>query len=238
VVHNPQVSEFRDASAPAPLPPTRAEAVADELRRLIKSGELAPGTRLPQNGIAKRIGVSTTPVREAFTALAREGLIRQDSHRGALVFLPSLDELNENYEIRIALESLATRLAAGVLRESDLAELERVTNEMRATNDPHVYLGLNREFHARIYAAANRPKLAELIDRLRDAAAAYISLLEGEDNPEYAAQVQDEHERIVAALKARDAETAAQIMGAHLASSAEHIAGSVKRRAQAKDASA
>src|SRR5918997_1170374 len=68
---------------------------------------LAPGTRLRQNDVAKRFGVSTTPVREAFAQLQAEGLVRIDPHRGAVVFHPSVDDVLEFYEIREALESLA-----------------------------------------------------------------------------------------------------------------------------------
>jgi DNA-binding GntR family transcriptional regulator len=205
--------------------------VADELRRLIKSGELKPGTRLYQAEIARRIGVSTTPVREAFMRLAREGLIRQDAHRGVMVFLPSLAELRENYEIRVALEELATRLAAKQLTDEDLDRLDELASEMKATDDPHHYLALNSAFHARIYAAANRLRLAELIENLRDAAAAYISLLENEDDPAYAQQVQEEHEKIAASLRARKASAAAKAMGEHLRNSVDHIARSVVKAA-------
>jgi len=61
---------------------TRAQAVADELRRMIEEREFPPGAHLRQAQIAKSFGVSTTPVREAFTALAREGMVQQDAHRG------------------------------------------------------------------------------------------------------------------------------------------------------------
>ena len=104
-------------------PPTRAGAVAEKLRRLIQSGEIAPGSRLRQNELAERFGVSTTPVREAFAELAREGIVRLDAHRGATVFRPSLDELIEIYEIRGALEPLATELAAARATDDELAEL-------------------------------------------------------------------------------------------------------------------
>lgn len=217
-----------------PWPPTRAEAVANELRRLIKSGELKPGTRLYQVDIAKKIGVSTTPVREAFMRLAREGLISQDAHRGVMVFLPSLDELDENYEIRIALEELATRLAAKELTDEDLSALGELVAEMRETEDPRHYLELNHAFHTRIYAAAGRPRLAELIENLRDAAAAYIALLEHEDDPAYAEQVQREHERIAAALQERRAPAAAKAMSEHLRNSAKHIAQSVVKKTDEK----
>ena len=114
-------------------PPTRAGAVAEKLRRLIQSGEIAPGSRLRQNELAERFGVSTTPVREAFAELAREGIVRLDAHRGATVFQPSLDELIEIYEIRGALEPLATELAAARATDEELAELEAIHLKMRRT---------------------------------------------------------------------------------------------------------
>jgi DNA-binding GntR family transcriptional regulator len=212
------------SSGRPPLPNTRTQVVANELRRLIQSGELPPGTRLRQADIAQRIGVSTTPVREALFVLAREGLVRQDAHRGAIVFSPSLDELDENYEIRLALEPLATRAAAEHITEAEIRTLEKLNDKMRSTSDSHRYVKLNRLFHQTIYDAARRPTLAELIDRLRDAAAAYLSLLEDVDDPTYAAQVQDEHERVVAALRAHQVEAAGQVMEEHLRSAEARIA--------------
>src|SRR4051794_36845388 len=106
------------------VPATRAEAVATELRRLITSGELAPGTHLRQTDIAARFGVSTTPVREAFMILAREGVVRQDAHRGVVVFEPSVKDVTETYEIREVLEGLAAELATKQLTDDDLQALE------------------------------------------------------------------------------------------------------------------
>src|ERR1700742_4105097 len=96
---------------------TRAAAVAEELRRLILSGELPAGTRLRQVELAQRFNVSTTPVREAFTVLARQGLVRHDVQRGVVVFTPTVGDVLENYEIRIALESLATEIAAKAISD-------------------------------------------------------------------------------------------------------------------------
>src|ERR1700759_5316261 len=110
-----------DTRNTAAMPLTRAGVVTERLRDMIKSHELPAGTRLRQAEFAERFGVSTTPVREAFVALAREGLVTQDPHRGVVVFEPSLQELDEIYEIRIALEPLATEIAAKQLSEDDLA---------------------------------------------------------------------------------------------------------------------
>src|SRR2546429_2131111 len=144
------------------VPATRSEAVASELRRLIQSGELPPGTRLRQAEIAARFGMSTTPVREAFMMLAREGVVRQDAHRGVVVFQPSLDELTESYEIREVLEGLAAERGAGNLTDEDLDALDAIVKQMRSAK-PARYVELNRDFHRRIYQAAGRKRLFEMI---------------------------------------------------------------------------
>jgi DNA-binding GntR family transcriptional regulator len=205
------------------VPTTRSEAVASELRQKIKSGELAPGERLRQAEIASLFGVSTTPVREAFTALAHEGLVRQDAHRGVVVFAPSLVELRETFEIRQALEPLATTLAAEVLTDEDLAALQRIVDEMRTAN-PSRYYELNRLLHRKIYAAANRDRLIMLIEQMREVAASYLAVTVRHYDPAYRERVQAEHEAILATLAERDGERAARLMHVHLRHGSEHIA--------------
>jgi DNA-binding GntR family transcriptional regulator len=212
----------------AVMPATRAGAVAAELRRQIQTGELAPGTRLRQVETAQQMGVSTTPVREAFAALAREGLVRHDAHRGTVVFLPSLDELNENYEIRLALEPLATKLAAERITDDELEELDTLVAEMEGSDAEQQFLH-NRNLHERIYAAARRPRLATLIANLRDSGSAYLNLVKVD--AVYTLQSHDEHEAIVAALRKHDGERAAELMAGHLKTSADVIAAEVAARA-------
>jgi DNA-binding GntR family transcriptional regulator len=213
---------------PAIVPTTRSEAVAAELRRLIQSRELAPGVRLRQADIAARFGVSTTPVREAFTALAQEGFVRQDAHRGVVVFEPSLVELTETFEIRQALEPLATALAAAQLTEEDLAVLRKLVAEMR-TAKPRTYFELNRLFHRRIYAAARRERLFEIIEQLREVAASYIAMSVRQYDPAYRDQVHAEHEALLVALVERDGVRAGALIREHLRHNSEHIATLVQR---------
>ena len=210
------------------VPLTRAEAVAGELRRMIQKGELPPGTRLRQADIASRFGTSTTPVREAFMMLAREGVVRQDAHRGVVVFEPSLDELNETYEIREALEALATELAARKLTDDDLGALETIVTQMRPAK-PARYVELNRDFHRRIYAAAARPRLLEMIEQLRDIASSYIGLTVTDYDPDYRDAVQAEHEAILEALRKRDAKRAGRLVRDHLRHNARHVGELVDR---------
>jgi DNA-binding GntR family transcriptional regulator len=197
------------------VPSTRSEAVADELRRLIALGELAPGTRLRQADIAERFMVSTTPVREAFASLAREGLVRQDAHRGVVVSAPSAHELRETFEIRGVLESFATRLAAERLTAEDLAGLEELVLEMRDATSGR-YIELNRLFHRRIYDAAGRPRLVEIIEQLREIAGNDLNITVRRYGEVYRHRVQSEHAAIVDALANEDGELASRLVSDHV----------------------
>jgi DNA-binding GntR family transcriptional regulator len=219
------------------LLPTRAGAVAERVRELIRSGELAPGTHLRQDEIAARFGVSSTPVREAFLALEREGLVRRHPHRGVVVFMPSVEELGELYEIRATLEPLATEIAAKKLSDDDLAALERIVAEMRTVR-PKRFVELNDELHTRIYAAADRPRLAEIIDGLREPAANYISMNVDLYDRSYRDEVQAEHEALVEALRARAAKRAARVMREHLQHSGAHIVSLIEESRAAEEARA
>src|SRR4051812_42489881 len=99
-------------------PRTVAGLVAERLREEIVAGDLPAGSRLRQVEIARRFGVSTTPVREALAALQREGLVRLHPQRGAVVFVPTVEDLREHYEIRAALEAVGAPPAAGRLEGS------------------------------------------------------------------------------------------------------------------------
>jgi DNA-binding GntR family transcriptional regulator len=228
-----------DAALPRhPGVATRAGAVAEELRRLIRAGELPAGTRLRQAEIAARFAVSTTPVREALTALAKEGYVLQDAHRGAVVFMPSAADLLENYDIRLGLEPRAAELAAARISAEELAEIEALHATMRTVGPadlPGYVRELNPRFHALICRAAGRPRLTELIAQLRDAAMVYTQLLVLRPQPpEYLAAAQDEHEAIVAALRARAPNRAAAAMRAHLQHSADQILGALEQTAPAR----
>jgi DNA-binding GntR family transcriptional regulator len=209
--------------------------VTDELRRRILSAEIPPGTRLRQIHWAEELGVSPTPVREAFTALAKEGLVRHDAQRGVVVFTPTTDDVAENYEIRLALEPLATEIAARNMTEEEMAGIEGVIVRMRACEGP-AYQLLNRELHSRIYAAARRPQLVELIESLRDRFEAYVGLdMVARADPQYGTDVRQQHEAIAEALRARAPKRARKLMEVHLNSNRQHIAETVEILRRGRD---
>jgi len=208
------------ANSPAPVR-TVTEQIIRQIRSEIQSGKLQPGSRLRQGETASRLGASTTPVREAFAALEREGLLINSPHRGVVVFHPSLDNLQELYEIRIPLEALATQLAVPIMTAADRADLKKRLDAMNGVTLRY-YGTLNVAFHAAIYKLARRPLLEKMILQLRDSSIAYVRLYatlhpSGEDT-------QRDHRAIYAACAAGDAKQAAESVAAHLRHTIEIVA--------------
>jgi DNA-binding GntR family transcriptional regulator len=206
-------------------PRTVTESVLHKLRDDIRSGALAPGTRLRQMDVAKRLDVSSTPVREAFTALEREGLVISSAHRGVVVFQPTLADLGEIYEIRIALEVLAIRTAVPQMTDHDRAEIKEILDEMGALSSSEAdklhYTELNRRFHARVYQPAKMPKLERMILDLRDASAAYMNLHRAIART--IADTQRDHTLIYEACRDGDADRAGEELRAHLRHTVEVV---------------
>jgi DNA-binding GntR family transcriptional regulator len=210
-------------------PTTRAGQAAQELRRLIVLGELQAGTRLRQAETAALLGTSTTPVREAFATLSREGLIRHDAHRGAVVTSPTLTDLHENYDVLFMLEPRAAELATARLEEAGLAELEAVaaTLNKAASREIRRRVELNAEFHRRIYEASGRPLLIEMIGGLRETLSRYVALAISDTSAELRRLEREEHGQIVAALRAGDGPAVSAAMEAHLRRGVDLIAALV-----------
>jgi DNA-binding GntR family transcriptional regulator len=204
-------------------PRTISGAVAARLRQEIVAGELPAGTRLRQVEIARRLGVSTTPVREALAALQREGLVQLHPQRGAVVFLPSVDDLREHYEIRIALEELAVAKAAEHFEPGWAEPLEALLQEMRTGPPADRYLALNQRFHSELYARSGRERLVEMIAGLRDASSAYLNIFRAQqDFPVERLDV--EHHEILQACVARDPARASKAVRDHLSRTVDRVA--------------
>ena len=209
-------------------PRTVSGLVAERLRAQIVAGELAAGSKLRQVEIARRFGVSTTPVREALAALQREGLVRLHPQRGAVVFVPTVADLREHYEIRAALESLAASRTAERFEESWVAPLEALLDEMSTGPPAARYIALNQHFHTQLYEHCGRSRLVEMIAGLRDASSAYLHIYRAAvDFP--VVRLDGEHRRILAACVARDADEAAAATREHLQNTVEHVASRLER---------
>ncbi len=201
---------------------TLRDALIAQLRDDILTGQLPPGARLRQQDVAARFDVSTTPVREAFAALEREGLVRSEAHRGVVVFEPTAEYLREIYDIRLALESLAVRKAAENVTDEQLAQLQSLIEQMAGVlNDRDAYHSLNARFHDLVYAASGSPRLVELIRQLRDSVNAYLRLYAR--HVDSADIVHEDHVRIARAMERRDADAAVSALEQHLRRTVDYV---------------
>ncbi len=197
---------------------SKTDMVAALIRELIITGELAAGEQLRQRDLAQRFRVSQTPVREAMRRLESEGLVVGDTHRGFTVVMPDAGPVEENFQIRAALESLGASLAARKIDEPGIARLAELNDVMRSLpdDDPR-YAELNRQFHFLVYEHARSPLLLSLMRLL------WASLHGGPRVLRTHAESAWQHDGILEALRAGDAEAAGartyeHIMGArHLA---------------------
>ena len=126
------------------------------MMEMIHKGELEPGAVLRQRDLAELLGVSATPVREALRKLEEEGLLLSEPHSSTIVVRAADRALYENAQIRAALESLGTELAADRATDDEITPLEELNNEFRESVDDAA-MGLNRQFHFRVYEIAASP---------------------------------------------------------------------------------
>jgi DNA-binding GntR family transcriptional regulator len=190
---------------------SKTDLVAALIRELIITGELAPGEQLRQRDLAQRFAVSQTPVREAMRRLESEGLLTCDTHRGFTVAASDDGRIEENFQIRAALESLGASLAARKIDAEGLARLRDLNDKMRllADDDP-AYAELNRQFHFTVYSCARSPLLLSLMRLL------WASLHGGPRVRRSHAESARQHDEILRALAEGDAAAASERTYRHI----------------------
>lgn len=194
-------------------PNTKSDQVYEYIKEKIISNQFKPGQKIVIREIAKQLGVSDIPVREALKTLASESLVEFKTNSGSKVAAFDIDKLEQIFLIRVELETLAARIATSKITDEEVAELERLIDQMNKCHQEEEFFkfGLhNRKFHDILYRACRMPVLIELIDNLY----ARSSRSQGVFNtdPERLRTSNDEHVKIVQALKERDAEKVAQII--------------------------
>ncbi|HEY9279741.1 MAG TPA: GntR family transcriptional regulator [Eoetvoesiella sp.] len=144
-----------------------ATTVVDELKRLIYSGELEPGSRLNEAALALKMGTSRGPIREAIRILAGHGLVTSIAHRGMFVRQMTVRDMLESYDLRALIFGFAARRATEYLTperrqrlEEQLAKMETAT----AANDGSLYYELNLHFHELILEFSNNRHAAKAYD--------------------------------------------------------------------------
>jgi len=194
---------------------TVADSVYQNLRQALILGRFDPGQVLTIGALADTFHTSHMPVREALRRLGAEGAVEIRANGSAYVPDVTADALEDISRARLALEGLATELAAERITEADLCALEELEARHAATarlRDVYEMLERNRDFHFAIYAAANSPVLMNLIESLWLRYGPFMRLLSQRIAPEMEQGThepfQQGHRDIVEAIRARDASRA------------------------------
>ena len=187
------------------------------VRDAIAEGEMWPNERLVEADLAKRLGVSRTPVREAIRELARLGLVRTVRNRGAFVVATNSKELQELYSIRAVLEGMAARLATGRIPDSEIDRLETLNEGMmKAVNEGELldFVQLNDEFHRTLYLQADNKNLYEMLMNILERTSAMRRKLWRSE--QVARSSVQKHVEIIAAIRARDEEAVERLLRGHI----------------------
>lgn len=190
--------------------------VRDEVRRLVITGELAPGARIVEDRLAERLGVSRNPVREALQALAGEGFVELLPRRGAVVAQITAEEAEDLFDVRGALEPLAARLAARRADDEGVARLREVlTLARKATDEQELDLlaSYNTEFHSLVVELSGNDYLGLLVAPM----ARRVQWVFRTSAATRAPHSWTEHEELLRAIASGDEDFAEAVARAHVA---------------------
>jgi DNA-binding GntR family transcriptional regulator len=206
---------------------TLGRRVAEAIRGDILFGRLEPGTRLAQQQLCDRFGVSRMPVRDALRQLTFEGYLVHDSGRHCLVATMSRQDIIDTFDVEGMLHGFAARRLTEIASDEQLQELHTCHEEMdAATDDVHKYAALNWHFHRRINQMSNSRKVVAALRTLamsmpRDFVVEF---------PEWVPGSNGEHAEIVDRMVARDGPKVESLMRDHIGGTGVTIAEYLERK--------
>jgi DNA-binding GntR family transcriptional regulator len=210
-------------------------AATELIREAILDGTLEPGQRLKEEELARQLGISRTPVREALLMLHVEGQVVATPNRGAVVRVHTADDLNDLYGLRALLEGHAARRAGERINEAQVDDLRQSCDRFDALRPDEDLRGLVREnlfFHNTILEIAGSDRLASMVTQVIQLPLVYKSYIwYSPDQKQISAHY---HRQIVNALSTRDGERAELIMKEHVFEARDLLVG----RLRADEASA
>lgn len=194
---------------------TAQQYVLNTLRSEILKGVYPANTHLRQEEVAKRLNVSTTPVREAFRDLRAEGLVSIDPNKGVLTRGLTVADVTEIYELRMILEPMLARRACPLVSRADLDAAKACHETMSATDSTEEWSLLNESFHEHFVISQINTRLFDTTEALSRAARPYVNLSMHVDG-ELMASNNREHAGLLAAYEARDADAVHEQTRQHL----------------------
>lgn len=199
------------------------EAIAELIRRAIREKVFTPGTPLVQEDLAQRFGVSRSPVREALRILGTEGLVVIQPGEGATVRRLSRADLEEIYDLRLALEPLIAPAVIAEARGRDIARLRSLAETMTSTDDVDHWMRANFEFHQHLYQVTGLVRTETILSGLLSAVQPYSEENIGQLGGRQAAET--EHQAMIDAIGSGDAAQLASLFVDHLRAARDRLAG-------------
>lgn len=192
----------------------------EQLRDTILSGDFPPGMVLVETILAENFKVSRTPIREALLRLEQDGLVARDG-RELTVRERSQEEILDIYEVRILLESVVARSAATRRGSLDIDRLRKVAQSLKSVNrdEPDQMMLANRFFHQTLWKAGHNEALADLLTRLDLHLSRYPATTLS--MPGRWEESLEEHEALIDAIEAQDAEKASELARLHFTKARE-----------------
>jgi DNA-binding GntR family transcriptional regulator len=193
-----------------------SDRVKEHIIEAVLSGELKPGDRIVESSMARQLGVSQAPVREAIRDLVLLGFLESEPYRGTSVRSFTPEELWETYTVRAALESLAARLAAEHITQADTEALQRILDEMMEAahqQDQDRLVQLDNHFHEKILQISRNKTLYQLWKTLQFGTWSIVTYRISSYEPAYLAA---RHEQLLDALRSGDPERAMHVMQHHI----------------------
>jgi len=208
--------------------PSLHDAIVARVRDMIIEGELAPGSRIHEGNLGKTLGVSRTPLREALKFLASEGLLELSPGRGAVVRQFSPKDVYDSLIVLGNLEGFAGRLACEHASDAEIAEVRHLHDrmmEMYRKRDRLPYFKLNQNIHSAILRLSKNEALVYVhgILQARLRRIRYI----GNEGPEKWAGAVADHEEMISALEARDADRLSKVLTAHMERTWERVRNAI-----------
>jgi DNA-binding GntR family transcriptional regulator len=204
-------------------------AATELIREAIVDGRLEPGSRLKEEELARELGISRTPVREALLMLQAEGLVEATPNRGAMVRAHTPEDLDDLYQLRALLEGHATRRAATRISPEEIERLRESCDRFEALDPDEDLRELVREnllFHDAILDAAGSARLAGMVRRVIELPLVYKSYIwYSPDQKRISAHY---HRQLVNAFEARDADRAEFIMKEHIFEARDLLVGRLR----------
>lgn len=215
-----------------------AERIAyQRIKDAIRNKSILPGRKLSEAALGKVLGMSRTPVRAALKQLEFQGYVKIIPNKGAYVIEPSIQEIDNTYVVRTAMEQLSVALLIQNLTEQKIEELEEcIESEQNAyeSNDYDEYDMINRKYHMKIAELSENCVLYKYIKELLNKVDAYILLYDRNDPEVSPASIKD-HRMILECVRAKDVKAAQQCMAEHIQHAKARLILDIKSQSPIKD---